>query len=105
MAFNGNEGGTITLADGAAITAAYRGSKLNGGIKGQFLGKKILQDLLDQEGAMGIRIYYGADPDDTSVQKVVLVAADEEENDMLDLVADLALPCPSHCGVSNSLNS
>ncbi len=105
MAFNGNEGGAITLADGAAITAAYRGSKLNGGIKGQFLGKKILQDLLDQEGAMGIRIYYGADPDDTSVQKVVLVAADEEENDMLDLVADLATPCPNRCGVANSLNS
>ncbi len=105
MAFNGKEGGAISLTDGAAMTSAYRGSSLNGGTLGQFLGKDILEQLLAQESAVGIRIYYAADPNEDSVQKVVLVAADAEENDMLDLVVDLAFPCPSKCGASNPLNS
>ncbi|MFT5860302.1 MAG: hypothetical protein ACI865_002412 [Flavobacteriaceae bacterium] len=104
MAFNGREGGTITLKEGAALTAAYRNSPLDGGIKGHFIGKDIIQNLLAQEGCMGIRVYYGQDSEEP-VQKLVYVGVDAEENDMLDLVADMSVPCPKRCGQANVLNS
>ena len=49
-------------------------------------------------------MYYGVDPA-TRQQELVLVAADADENDILDLVVDNTIPCPSHCGESNDLNS
>jgi len=102
MSFDGSEGGQITLAAGAALTAEYR-RKNPGATKGHFFGKDILQDILDQSGCMGIRMYYGLDGDGN--KELVLVGADADENDMTALVADLSMPCPGVCGNSNSLNS
>jgi hypothetical protein len=62
-----------------------------------------LQELLDQEGCMGIRMYYGLD--EHGKKELVLVGADADQNDMTELVADLSMPCPSICGVANALNS
>ncbi|MCR9171794.1 MAG: hypothetical protein NXI10_04840 [bacterium] len=102
MSFDGTEGGSISLTAGAALTAEYR--KQNPGeTKGHFFGKDILQDILDQEGCMGIRMYYGLDQDGN--KELVLVGADANENDLTSLVADLSLPCPGVCGNANSLNS
>lgn len=102
MSFDGSEGGAITLDAGAALTAEYR--RINpGATKGHFFGKDILQDILDQKGCMGIRMYYGLDPEGN--KELVLVGADANENDMTALVADLSMPCPGVCGNTNSLNS
>ena len=102
MAFNGTEGGEITLEKGADLTAEYR--RLNpGATLGHFMGKDILKDLLDQTGCEGIRIYYGIDSD--GKKQLVLVGADEEENDMLELVADESWKTPPYKGVDNDLNS
>lgn len=102
MAFNGKEGGAITLATGSAMTAEYRRQN-SGQTKGHFFGRDILEALLAQDDCMGIRIYYGLDPD--GVKELVLVGANSNEDDILDLVADLSRPCPNHCGVGNPLNS
>jgi hypothetical protein len=102
MAFNGTEGGQITLSTGSALTAEYRAQN-PGETKGHFYGKDILNDLLDQSGCMGIRIYYGIDDDGN--KELVLVGADQAECDMTDLVADLSVPCPNRCGKTNYLNS
>jgi hypothetical protein len=103
MSFDGTEGGEITLSAGADLTAEYR--KLNpGDTKGHFYGKDILNDILDQTGCMGIRIYYGVD-DTTGAKELVLVGADSSEDDMTDLVADMSAPCPNACGGGNDLNS
>ncbi len=102
MSFDGTEGGSITLQTGAALTAEYRRQN-PGATKGHFFGKDILQDLLDQQGAMGIRMYYGLDGDGN--KELVLVAADANEDDLTDLVADLSMPCPNICGTANALNS
>ena len=102
MAFDGTEGGEITSTAGGDMTAEYR--RLNPGeVKGHFFGKEILQELLDQEGCMGIRMYYGISPEDR--KELVLVGAKANEDDMTDLVVDLSTPCPNHCGINSILNS
>jgi len=102
MAFNGTEGGLISLETGADMTARYRTQNPNE-IKGHFFGKDVLKEILDQEGCMGIRMYYGLDADGNKA--LVIVGADANENDMTDKVGDISLPCPSRCGNSNDLNS
>jgi hypothetical protein len=102
MAFDGTEGGEITLSEGAALTKEYR-SRNSSSIKAHFFGKEVLSQLLDQEGCMGIRMYYGQDEDGNS--ELVLVGADASENDMLDLIIDNSVPCPNYCSSPNALNS
>lgn len=101
MAFDGKEGGAITLATGSQMTANYRRNNPDE-ILGHFFGRDILEQLLEQEGCMGIRMYYAEDADGN--KELVIVGADAEENDMLDLVADVSCQCPP-CGAANSLNS
>lgn len=102
MAFDGTEGSAITLSNGASMTNEYR-QRNPGAVKGHFFGKEILNQILDQEGCMGIRMYYGLDEDGN--KQLVIVGADSDENDMLDLVADFSVPCPSACSTPNALNS
>lgn len=102
MAFDGSEGGLISLDSASAMTAAYRSANRDG-ILAHFFGKDILEELLAQEGCMGIRMYYGIDEE--GVQQLVIVGADANENDMLEKVADLSSPCPTLCGNPNKLNS
>ena len=102
MAFDGTEGGAITLGEGAALTKEYR-LRNPAAIKARFFGKDILNQILDQEGCMGIRIYFGQDEDGN--KQLVLVGGDSDENDMLDLVVDTSVPCPNLCSSPNALNS
>jgi hypothetical protein len=102
MAFDGREGGEITLNAGAALTEEHRSTYPNAR-KGQFFGKDILNEILNQTGCMGIRIYYGVD--ENGKRELVLVGADADENDMTNLVADMGEPCPTRCGTRNDLNS
>lgn len=102
MAFDGTEGGEITLSSGAAMTEEFRLRNPNE-IKAHFFGKDIINEILNQEGCMGIRLYYGLDEDGEN--QLVMVGADSDENDMTDLVADLSHPCPNACSAANPLNS
>lgn len=102
MAFNGTEGGAITITDGAALTAEHR-LKNPTALKARFFGKDILNQILAQDGCMGIRFYFGQNED--GVRELVICGADEFEDDILDLVADLSRPCPSDCPTPNALNS
>lgn len=102
MAFNGTEGGEISLETGADMTSRYRSAN-PGETLGHFFGKDILNEILSQEGCMGIRMYYGINAD--GAKELVLVGADANQDDMTQLVADISLPCPGLCGKSNDLNS
>lgn len=102
MSFNGTEGTIISLNDAAELTANYRRANPSS-IKAFFFGKEKLKDLLDQTDCMGIRIYFGLDEDEKP--KLVLVGAESNEDDILDLILDYGEPCPSRCGSSNDLNS
>lgn len=102
MAFNGKEGGQISLDTASHMTAAYRAAN-PGEILARFFGKNIIHDILAQDGCMGIRIYYGLNTEGTP--ELILVGADANENDMTGgIIADVSLPCPSRCGSSNKLN-
>lgn len=102
MSFNGTEGGAIDLDNAGTLTENYRVAN-TGAVKGAFYGKDILNQLLDQEGCMGIRIYYGQD--ERGNKELVLVGAQANEDDLLELVADTGVKCPTSCGAPNSLNS
>lgn len=101
MSFDGTEGGKITLKDGGTMTAKYRQNN-PGQRLGHFFGKDILNQILEQNGYMGIRMYYAMDANGN--KELVIVGADADENDMTNLVADVSCPCPP-CGDTNPLNS
>ncbi len=103
MAFDGTEGGEITLPQAAILTKEHR-TRNPTALKGHFFGKDILNKILEQEGCMGIRMYYGIDQD-SGVRELVIVGANDEEDDMTELVADLSTACPNRCSVANDLNS
>jgi len=64
----GNEGGPIELDKAASWTANYRHRHPKATIS-QFFGRVILNRILEQEGCLGIRIYYANSQHLTSFQK------------------------------------
>jgi hypothetical protein len=102
MAFDGTEGGLISMETASSMTRAYR--EANPGQRiAHFFGMDILNEILAQEGCLGIRMYYALNEDGD--KELVIVGADADENDLLEKVADLSLPCPNRCSSSNKLNS
>lgn len=102
MTFSGNEGQVITLAEGAELTARHR-AKYPNGTKGVVYGNDLIQQLLDNPGCVGVRMYFAQESDGS--QTVVLVGVDAEGNDLLNLIVENGIKCPPHCGDSNALNS
>ncbi|MBK9592611.1 MAG: hypothetical protein IPO32_14305 [Crocinitomicaceae bacterium] len=102
MSFNGKEGGLISLEDGAAMTARYR-ANFPTQIKARFFGKEIITKILDQSGAVGIRMYFAQNANNE--MELVICAADGNENDILVKIGDLSIACPANCSAANSLNT
>lgn len=116
MAFNGTEGTFITISEGSTMTKDYRDSFLTNDRKRKaiFFGKEKLQAILNQPECMGIRCYFGAvevseDGKKWQELSLVLVGADESENDQLaanNHVLNHGAPCPMQCDTNGSpLNS
>ena len=103
MAFDGSEGGQIALVKAAAMTKEHR-RRSGSATLGHFFGRDAFLALLEQPGCVGIRIYYGMNTE-TGEKELVMVGADSDENDMLELVMDLSVMCPSRCSIENALNS
>lgn len=104
MAFKGDEDHSITLSEASSLTQNYRDSEEAGAPKGGFFGKSAIHAILDQEGCVGIRFYYGKEGDGTPT--LILVGADENEDDLVDgQIEERPIPCPPRCGEANDLNS
>lgn len=104
MTFTGNEDHSISLEDAAKLTANYRSNAGPNPALAGFFGEETLKQILNQTHCVGIRIYYGEENDGTPT--LVLVGADEDENDLIDgKIAERELPCPPYCSVQNTLNS
>lgn len=101
MAFNGTEGAAIPLEVASQMTSAYREANPNSTLA-HFFGNDILNQLLAQEGCVGIRMYYGIQD---GAKELVLVGVDADENDLLELIVDRSMPCPKLCSTANPLNS
>lgn len=98
--FNGSEGGEIALSQASDWTANYREKITDSSeVKAHFFGREILQKILDQPEAIGIRMYYALD--DTGMKQLVLVGADKEGTDLIEgIIADKSTTCPPDCGSS-----
>ncbi len=101
--FNGTEGGPVTLERGKQSITDYQ-LKNPGSIKARFFGKDALQNLLNVEGAVGIRMYFGIDPL-TQENELILIAADAEGNDIEGLILDMSKPCPNYCPSNSPFNA
>lgn len=101
MSFTGNEGAYITLTQGNAWTANYRNAHPNS-VKAHFYGKTKLQEVLNQSGCVGIRIYRAID--DTGVEELVLVGVNANGSDLTGgLILDRSFACPPYCDTFSSL--
>lgn len=100
--FNGYEGEMIIVKDGANMTANFR-SNFPNEKKGYFFGRYKIEELLNQTGAMGIRVYFGQNND--GELSMVLVAAEANWDDNLNTILDTGVPCPDYCSTDNALNS
>ena len=103
MAVTGNEGETITLSEGATLTANHREANPNE-IKGLLVGINKLNLVTSQEDVVGVRFYFGLDSKGN--KQLVAVGVNAEGNDMTGgVILDKFNPCPSLCGTSNQLNN
>lgn len=93
----------ISLTDAAALTQAYRDAKVSDVKAAAFAGDQVLQ-LLNQTGCVGIRIYYGRNPD--ASPSLVLAGTDASDSDVTQgVMLEQNWPCPPLCGAANPLNS
>jgi hypothetical protein len=96
MAFTGKEAEQFPLNTAAEWTRNYRNSMQPGAPKAHFFGKNIIKDILNQEGCMGIRIYYALDEE--GKKQLIIVGADANENDIYNgIIAEKSLWCPPFC--------
>jgi hypothetical protein len=104
MAFKGDEDHSIKIDEAIQLTSNYRKSATPGSVQGGFFGKLAIQEILEQDKCVGIRIYYGREDDGTPT--FVVVGVEENEDDLVDgKIAEQPIPCPPRCGSSNALNS
>ncbi|BCY28299.1 hypothetical protein [Flavobacterium okayamense] len=103
MAISPNSGAEISLADAQKLIQNFQ-AKFPGEIKASFVGIDTLNLVLNQEGVMGVRIYYGYDTDAKQISPV-LVGVDEEGRDMTAVILDHFDPCPTECDSSSPLNN
>ena len=98
--FDGSEGGEIDLETAKAWTQNYRARQSGtDAVKSHFFGREVLQKLLDQEGCMGTRMYYGVD--ESGKRQLILIGADASGNDQEDgIILDKSTTCPPVCVVS-----
>ena len=63
-----------------------------------------LDRLLAQKGCLGVRFYYGLNPDNT--MSLIAVGVDEFGNDMDEgELAERIFPCPPYCPMDSALDS
>ena len=106
MAFTGNENHDIDFDDAAVLTKRYRDSISSGDCIGGYFGKSAMNTLLEQDGCIGFRYYYGLDASNSPV--LVLVGVDSEGNDIIGerkVCLDHPTTCPNFCSEANLLNS
>lgn len=95
MSFTGHEDHNFPLEEAARWTAKYRREN-PGAITAHFFGKDAIQEILNQDTCVGIRIYYALD--DQGQKQLIIVGTDANENDLYNgIIAERSFPCPPYC--------
>ncbi len=104
ISFTGKEDHSISLEDASKMTRNFQLQAAPDQIIGGFFGKDAVLAIISQEGAVGMRYYYGMD--DEGTPHIILIGVEADGNDMIEgLLAERALPCPPACPEPNGLNS
>lgn len=107
MKFTKEDGVLISDEKAIAMTKRFRELKEKAGekdyIKAHFYGANLLNTLLDQPKAVGLRFYYANDAENSDIQELVIVAVDENGLEIMKLFGDGSKKCPPFCS-SSSLN-
>lgn len=100
--FTGEEQHAISLGEGSEFTRNYRKSAGKDAILGGYFGREIFEKILDQQGCVGIRIYFAKNTEANPT--FVLTGADTIGNDLYQgILAQEARLSPSlNANVLNS---
>jgi hypothetical protein len=106
MAFTGDEGSMIDPALAQKWIDNYQKGLGPNDTRAEFVGFRRLSELLSQDQAIGLRIYYGKD--DAGQNKLILVAVSPGEQNLAPIdgspVAGMVLEdlriCPPFCNVN-----
>jgi hypothetical protein len=115
MSFKGNEGSPISRETAKSWINNYEQSEIarepnEKVVKAHFFGKEKLQKLLNKEGCVGVRVYYGQD--NNGNQKLFMVGVKSNMDNLLptdikstseesDFILDDSWDCPPYCPNSN----
>lgn len=103
--FNTSDGGYISKATAKEYTENYRDENPEA-TNSHFFGKTKLEEVLDQQDVIGLRIYYGLKDDGNNgyIQELIIVGVNDDDKDVLDTnkILDYSRPCPPHCPPSGS---
>jgi hypothetical protein len=100
MQFTGNEDHKISLADARQLTSNYRQKAGDQAILGGYFGKAAITAILEQQGCVGLRIYYGIFND--SRQTFVLCGVKANGDDITSgELAEVSIPCPPYCSMGS----
>ncbi|MCH8954332.1 hypothetical protein IIA28_03280 [candidate division KSB1 bacterium] len=104
ITFTGREDHSISLEDASKMTRNFQLQTAPDQIIGGFFGKDAVLAIILQEGAVGLRYYYGLN--DEGTPHIILIGVNADGNDMTDgLLAERSTMCPPHCPEFNDLNS
>jgi hypothetical protein len=103
--FSGLEDHAIELESAGRLTRNHRRSAGAGAIKAGVFGRAAIEQVLAQDGVVGMRYYFGQENNGRPV--MVIVGVDEMGRDLYDgVVCERSAPCPPFCGPDwNPLNS
>ena len=99
MKLDVNTGSIITQEEAKALIAAFK-TKFPGEVTSSFIGANNVENILDQENCIGIRVYNGYDITDEKLN-LVLVGVDENGEDLLEneIIYDRLGLCPTICPI------
>ena len=103
MSFDGNENHDISLEIASQWTANYGNQNPNNTFA-HYFGRKAIEEILAQDGAVGIRIYYALE--ENNQKQYIITGVTSDENDLYEgKLAEKSQTCPPICGQKNPLNN
>lgn len=86
--FTGEEGRLISSAEASRLTGRFHekqkkaGKQAGGYVEAQFYGNRQLRKLMDKDGCVGLRFYFGASEGGEPAEQIVVVAVNAEGRDL-----------------------
>lgn len=100
--YDGHEDHIITLEQGTRLTRNFRENPTAPTVNAGYFGRDCIVRILEQNGCVGIRMYYGRNDDGSPC--LVLVGVDNTGEDLYNgTLAEFYYPCPPFCPQSSPL--